>query len=392
VLVFDEIDALLGQSLVTILRQLRAGHPGRGVSAPSTVILCGLRDVRDYKAASGADAARLGTASPFNVLVESIGLGNFSAEEVAALYGQHASDTGQPFTAEALDRAYELTGGQPWLVNALAREIIQKLRVPPPTPITVAHLDAAKERLILARATHLDSLVSKLHEPRVRRVIEPLIAGGYADTSDAYDDDVQYVADLGLVRRRPLEVANPIYREVMVRVLSAMAEDALPVAPTRTFVLPDGTLDVRRVLEEFAEFWRENGDILANRLSYHEVAPQLVIMAWLQRIVNGGGYVECEYGIGRGRIDLLVRWPYEDQAGGRQWQRAAIELKVWATGRPDPLEKGLGQLDGYLDRMGLDTGVLVVFDRRAEAAGIAERTVFEEVESPGGRVVTLLRA
>jgi len=391
VLVFDEIDALQGMSLISVLRQLRAGHPKRGQAFPASVILCGLRDVRDYKAASGGDPTRLGTASPFNVLVESLSMGNFSAAQVAELYGQHSADTGQPFAEGVLDHAFALTGGQPWLVNALAREVIDKIGVSPPTPITIEHLDEAKERLILARATHLDSLVSKLHEERVRRVIAPLMEGGYADTSGSYDDDVEYVSDLGLISRRPVEVANPIYREVMLRVLSAMAEDALPVPPTPSFVRPDGSLDLRRVLEEFAEFWRENGEILANGMSYHEVAPQLVIMAWLQRIVNGGGFVDREYGIGRGRIDLLLRWPHDDTKGARRWQREALELKVWAPGRPDPLAKGLEQLDAYLERGGLDEGVLVLFDRRPEAAPIAERTVFGAATTPGGRRVTLLR-
>ena len=280
--------------------------------------------------------------------------------------------------------------GAPWLVNALAREVLDEMRIRPPTPITPEHLERAKEHLILARATHLDSLASKLHEPRVRRVIAPMMAGEYADTADSYDDDVQYVADLGLITRKPVAVANPIYREVMLRVLAAMAEDSLPVPPSRTFILPDGRLDISRVLHEFADFWREHGDILANGLSYHEVAPQLVILAWLQRVVNGGGYVYREYGIGRGRIDVLVRWPYEED-GQRRWQQEALELKVWAPGRPDPLSGGLAQIDGYLQRLGLDHGVLVIFDRRPEAADIAARTVFSKAETPTGRQVVLLR-
>ena len=172
----------------------------------------------------------------------------------------------------------------------------------------------------------------------------------------------------------------------------AWAVDALPTPPTRSFVLPDGTLDMARVLEEFAAFWREHGDILADGMSYHEVAPQLVIMAWFQRVVNSGGYVDREYGIGRGRIGLLLRWPHAGPGGQRAWQREAVELEVWAAGRPDPLPKGLAQLDAYLERPGLDAGVLVVFDRRPEAPGIDERTVFSRAVTPTGRQVTLLRA
>jgi hypothetical protein len=145
-------------------------------------------------------------------------------------------------------------------------------------------------------------------------------------------------------------------------------------------------------LREFSDFWREHGEILTNAQQYHEAAPQLVLMGFLQRVVNGGGYVEREYGIGRGRIDLLVRWPYQDESGKRRWQREAIELKVRRKGDPDPLDRGLAQLDGYLARLGLDTGVLVVFDRRPDAAPIADRTTFTQATSPSGRPVTVLRA
>jgi hypothetical protein len=135
------------------------------------------RDVRDYKAASGGAPSRLGTAGPFNIAVESLRIGDFSFEEVAALYQQRTTETGQEFSPEAVQLAFAYSQGQPWLVNALAREITFKMEVGPPAPITTHHIETARERLILARESHLDSLVSKLAEPRVRRVIEPLLAG-----------------------------------------------------------------------------------------------------------------------------------------------------------------------------------------------------------------------
>ena len=390
-LFLDEIDALQGQSLVSVLRQLRAGFPYRPTEFPASVALCGLRDVRDYKAASGGDPSRLGTASPFNIKLTSLRVGDFTREEVRELYAQHTADTGQVFTEEALAAAFEATAGQPWLVNALAREIVEGMAVPPSEAITAAHVEQAKERLILARATHLDSLVSKLRQQRVSNVIEPILAGE-TRAGDVYDDDAVYVRDLGLIAPdKPLRIANPIYREVIVRVLTDSAEDVVTVEP-RSFVLPDGRLDLRRFLKEFAAFWKEHGEVLAGGMSYHEVAPQLVLMAFLQRVVNGGGFIDREYGIGRGRIDLLVRWPTLGPDGARVWQREALELKVWRDKAKDPLAKGLAQLDGYLDRTGLDTGVLVIFDRREKAKPIDERTRFTRTTSPKGRKVRVLRA
>lgn len=391
VLIFDEIDSLQGQSLLSVLSQLRAGFSERPEHFPASVILCGLRDVRDYKAASGGDPSRLGTSSPFNVKVESLKLGNFTRAQIEELYQQHTAETGQIFTSEALDKAFEFTGGQPWLINALAREIIEKMAIPSTEPITAEHVEQAKERLILARATHLDSLVSKLMEPRVRRVLEPLVSGELL-LSDTYDDDASYVRDLGLIAPgNPMRISNPIYKEIVIRILSAPAEMNVQAEPRR-FILPGGRLDMRRLLDEFAGFWREHGDVLANGIAYHEAAPQLVLMAFLQRIVNGGGVIDREYGIGRGRIDLLLRWPFSDEQGNRSVQREAIELKVWKDKQKDPLDKGLRQLDEYLAKTGLDTGVLILFDRRSNALDIETRTRFEDAMTPSGRHVTLLRA
>lgn len=115
-------------------------------------------------------------------------------------------------------------------------------------------------------------------------------------------------------------------------------------------------------------------------------------MACLRRIVNGGGYIDREYGVGRGRIDLLIRQPWTDPDGRRAEQPLAFELKVWRDKHTDPLSQGLTQLDQDLDRMNLPTGVLVIFDRREKAAPITERTTFSEVGSPAGRTITLLRA
>lgn len=391
-LFFDEIDALRDESLISVLRQLRDGFRSRPHAFPSSVVLCGLRSVRDYKAASGGDPGRLGTASPFNISVASLRIGDFTAGQVAELYGQHTAETGQEFTPGAVERAFDCTQGQPWLVNALAREIIREMKAPPREPITAEHVDEAKDRLILARATHLDYLVTRLHEPRVSRVIEPLIAGDLVASDPTYNDDVSYVRDLGLIGQgQPIAVANPIYREVIVRVLGERAADAVTASPP-SFLLPDGQLDFPKVLREFAAFWREHGEILARGDAYHEVAPQLVFMAFLQRIVNGGGFIDREYGVGRGRIDILVRKPYMDGDGKPAVQREAIELKVRRVKQGDPLDDGLRQLDEYLVRLGLDSGTLVIFDRRPRALRGRPHTEIANTRSPGGRPVTLLRA
>ncbi|WP_322761945.1 hypothetical protein [Frankia sp. Cr2] len=152
------------------------------------------------------------------------------------------------------------------------------------------------ERLILARATHLDSLAARLAEPRVRRIVLLLLAGDLVQL-DPYDDDLAYACDLGLVTPK-----DPV------------------------------------------------------------------------------------------RIDLLIRWPYINENGKRHWQREALELKVWHPDKADPLRQGMTQLDRYLDRLGLDTGILIIFDRRSDAPDLSERTQFDIATTQTGRTVTVLRA
>ncbi|MEO3791319.1 AAA family ATPase [Nonomuraea sp. B10E15] len=392
VLFLDEIDALQGNSLVSILSQLRDGHNARhkGHAFPASVVLCGLRDLRDYKVASGGEAGRSNPASPFNIVAESLRLSDFTADQIAELYGQHTQATGQEFTKDAIDRVFELTQGQPWLVNALAHEITFKMGVT--GAITAGQVEEAKERLIRARATHLDALVARLYEPRVERVIEPIVAGTWPGTDTSFDDDVSYVHDLGLIRgTRDLEIANPIYREVLLRVLGDRTERFVKADP-RSFVLPDGRFDLVRLLQEFVVFWREHGEVLIQQEGYHEAACQIILMAFLHRLVNGGGHLDREYAAGTKRLDVLIRWPYPGPDGERRMQREAMELKVWRAGKDDPLPDGLAQLDRYLDRLTLTTGVLVIFDRRPEAPPWKERGTFEQAITPPGRHVTVLRA
>ncbi len=388
VLLLDEVDALVGDTLVSLLRQLRAGYTQRPGHFPQTVVLCGVRDLRDYRIHARSEASPITGGSAFNIKAESLRLGDFDAAETTALLAEHTLETGQPFTPEALARVWDLTQGQPWLVNALAYHAC--FRMPEgrdrTRPVTVDLIDQAKEYLIVNRVTHLDQLADKLCEDRVRRIIEPMLAGTVPAFVAA--DDRDYLLDLGLLRRDGtggLVVANPIYREVLPRTLAGSPQDALPqISPT--WLNADGTLNPQRLLDAFLAFWRRHGQPLLGSAPYHEIAPHLVLMAFLHRVVNGEGTLEREYAIGAGRMDLCLRYGARDRT-----QTLGMELKVWRDGAPDPLAEGLEQLDGYLAGLGLDTGWLVIFDRRSGQPPIAERTGSATVTSPAGRAIEVVR-
>ncbi len=382
VIFIDEIDALQDQALISILRQLRDAYPNRPEAFPQSVGLIGLRDVRDYKVAAGG-SDRLNTSSPFNIKVRSLTLRNFNAEEVAELYAQHTEDTGQVFTPEATALAFELTQGQPWLVNALAKEIVEELVTDESSAITANHILEAKEILIQRQDTHLDSLAERLRENRVKVIIEPILAG--QELPESSNDDRQYLVDLGLLKRDPaggLVIANPIYREVLPRVLAQGPQDSLPII-SPSWLNPRGELITDALLQAFLAFWLQDGEPLLKSASYPEIAPHLVLMAFLHRVINGGGTLEREYAIGRDRMDLCLRYGQVT---------LGIELKVWRPKKADPLSKGLEQLDGYLARLGQDYGWLVIFDRRENAPELEERLKTEIHTTQMRRSVTVIRA
>ena len=304
--------------------------PGGQQHFPQSVVLCGVRDVRDYRIHSAQEKAIITGGSAFNIKAESLRLGDFSQSEVEALYRQHTEETGQIFTLEALVRVWELTEGQPWLVNALGYDIC--FRSPAgrdrTQPITAEAIDEAREELILRRETHLDQLVDKLEEQRVQRVIGPVLAGDVlADTLNK--DDVSYVIDLGLLKQtRPgaLRLANPIYQEIIPRELTWMIQSGM-TEETSWYVQADGRLHMEKLLTAFQAFFREHSEHWVERFQYKEAGPQLLLQAFLQRIVNGGGRIEREYGLGRMRTDLLVIWPYP---GGLQ--KVVIECKLLYSG------------------------------------------------------------
>ncbi len=385
VLLIDEIDALIGDTLLAVLRQLRAGYPDRPQHYPQTVVLCGVRDVRDYRIRSATGNAIIAGGSAFNVRAESLRLGDFSPDEVQALLAQHTETTGQVFAEDAQDEVWQWTQGQPWLVNALAYEACfrNKAGRDRSRAITAEAISDAREQLILRRETHLDQLTDKLQEERVRRVIEPLLSGAES-TAAIPQDDVEYVRDLGLIARRaPIAIANPIYQEVIPRDLTYTTQAYLVQDPA-WYVDAAGRLRLDDLLTAFQVFFREHSEHWVERFQYKEAGPQLLLQAFLQRIVNSGGRIEREYGLGRMRTDLLVVWPVP---GDVALQRVVIECKLLYKSLEQTIVAGLDQTRAYMDRCAASEGHLVIFDR---TAGVSwDDKIFRREEGMGAEKVVV---
>lgn len=389
-LFIDEIDALVGDSLVSVLRQIRAGYDQRPQHFPQSIILCGVRDVRDYRiVTSNQDIVTGGSA--FNIKAKSLHLGNFSREEIHELYLQHTATTGQEFDEGCFPMIWEATEGQPWLVNALGYEVTEEMRENRDRSIRIIPemIYKAQERIIYRRDTHIDILIDKLREERVRNVIEPILAGKMeAEDNLIPQDDVQYVADMGLITLdKPRRIANGIYREIIPRELTWTTQSGL-VQQAAWYINPDNSINMEKLLLDFQQFFRENADSWIERFDYKESGPQLLLQAFLQRVVNGGGYIDREYGLDRGRTDLLITKPLTDGYGG-PLQRIVLELKIKRGDLEKTIAKGLEQTVGYMDRCGgvINEGHFILFNRDKSVCW--DDKIWHRREEFGGRSIVV---
>jgi hypothetical protein len=388
VILFDEADCLSNGTLISFLRQLRDGYISRGkVPFVHSIALVGMRNIRDYRGKIRDDTETIGSSSPFNIVTEALNLRNFTVAETAELYAQHTAETGQTFEQQAVEHVFEQTQGQPWLVNAIARECVEKIaKKDYAVPITQSMTEQAIQNIILARGTHVDSLLERLKEPRVRRVIQPLITGEDI-VKMPQSDDYPFTKDLGLIRddRNRVEPANPIYAELIVRALTGYVQDTIKntykeyAAPR---YLKGGKFDMDFLMRDFQEYWRQNSEIWRNRYKtelyeYDEAAAQLVMHAFLQRVVNGGGQVMREMAAGTRRTDICVVY---------DGQKYPIELKLLQS--EASRAESLKQLRGYMDKLEADAGWLVVFDRNPKKFW-SKKTYVREVKADGKRVVVV---
>ena len=371
VVLFDETDVLQDAALISFLRQLREGFSRRGVGKfPVSIALVGMRDLKDYITASKGGIPP-NPGSPFNIKEDSARLSNFTKEDVVHLFAQRTAENGQQITQEALDYVYEQSQGQPWIVNSLfKRATVRVLEIESTETVELKHIIEAREQMIMARETHLDALTERMRDPRIRRVVQSIMIGETDISINRDDPDVMLAMDLGLVKwdtNQGFTIANPVYVEILTRVINLGFHDNMPSPSSWRWQMSDGRLDMDALLREFQDFWRNHSETWEQWTKYTEAFPHLLLMAFLQRVVNGGGRIEREYATGRGRMDLAVEYRGE-------WN--IIEIKLLRKGSTFDRVKaeGLKQVVRYRETFTPPVGChktitgvyLVIFDRRPE--------------------------
>jgi len=369
VLFIDEIDNFTGEGLISVLRQLRSDYDSRPARYPSTIMLCGVRDIKDYQ--TDTVEMRNRVISAFNISAKSLRLGNFFKEEIAELYAQHTTATGQVFADGCVDRVMEYTDGQPWLVNAIANEVTNEMEGnrDRSVVITPEMIDIAKERLSISRQTHIKQLEEKLKEDRVRRVILPMLTGEYA--LELEDDDADYCIDLGLIKKvnGNIEIANKIYSEIIPRQLTKLAQEKFPLNIPPTWKNADDTINVNNLLTLFKDYWYQNMGIWEKHMpGYKEACAQLVTLTYLHRIVNGGGTLTRESAVGAKKMDIYIRREYHEGTEPNKTlkiQKIVLELKTIKDNQSYETikQQAINQTAEYATLIGVPEAYILIFDR-----------------------------
>jgi hypothetical protein len=385
VILFDEVDCLSEDTLISFLRQLRDGYNGRPEQAfPHSVALVGMRNIRDYKAQVRPESATPGSASPFNIVTRTYTLQNFTKEEITQLYSQHTAETGQIFEEDAIESVYEQTQGQPWLVNAIAREVIMEILQSDYTkPVTTELVNEAIPRIILNRPTHIDYFFERLKEEPVRRIIESIVFEEYYNINRK-SDDFQYVKDLGLITetKEGIEPANPVYGEIIACALNYDVRNSsfhrYDESETTRY-LKNGRIDMDCLMRDFQQYWRDNSGVWVKKGYLYESEPVFQMTDFIGRIVKDGRYVNCSMGTSGTDPDFCMRDEY---------QKYPIRLKTGYGNKC--IEEGFEETIRLMNRFNCNEGWLVVFDLRSTVKW--EDKLYMKKETVDGKTITIVGA
>ncbi|MGH7595607.1 MAG: AAA-like domain-containing protein [bacterium] len=358
VLLIDEIDAAPVTVVIGFLAGLRNMYLQRSRNrkpAPHAVVLAGVHDIKNLKARYRDETQTIGSASPFNIAID-YELAAFSRKNIRQYYWQHTAATGQEFDDKVISRMHEVTNGHPWLVSVLAKLLVEKIVPNRKQQIRLDHAERAIQELLAARNPNFESLIKNARHANLFPIVLDLLEGKhrrYSIQNDAIDLGVKY--GIFAAKDRQLSLANPIYAQALYENFEKELEefDVSGLVAANEVQDSKRRLDFRQVLDKFQAFMKAKGAMVSKHGSFREATGQLLLLSYLDLLVNGKGWTFKEPQSGEGRIDVVCCY-------GRQ--KEVVELKLWYGVRR--YAAGLAQLVKYLDREGLDHGYLFVFDRR----------------------------
>jgi predicted AAA+ superfamily ATPase len=367
VLLLDGIDLLRGGTLVSVLRQLRTGQISSPRLFPQSVVLSGVRDVRDSDIDIGGDEILRGRSGS-DIRERSIVLSNFTQNEVKELCEQYAAESKQTFQEYAYSRLFALTGGRPWLVNALLCEALYEMGFGRDVsrPISFGMIDAAKDHFIARQEIYMNQLAVKLSPPSVRETLFPILVGG-GWKKKPLQEDLDYLEDLELIQRSATGwgIPNAIYRELIPKVMGMSLKDELVhIVDRNQFLKPDKRLDFQNIVYAFQRLYCDHFLEWGRRYDLEGVLAQILLQTFLHYVLGDRGRMECDYALSTGRVDISVGWGYTLENGERREERFVVEIALFDITKSHEavVRSGVAQVVSYAKPRQAHEVYLIILD------------------------------
>ncbi len=365
VLMIDEVDKSSNHQLfLDFLALLRAKFLSAAQGKEMTfhsVILAGVHDIKTLKLKIRPDDERRYN-SPWNIAVDfTIDL-SLTPPEIKSMLTDYSAQTGVTMDrAQMAARLHQFTSGYPFLVSKLCKIIAEELLPADGRAWLPEYLDQAVNRLLQTQNTNFDSLIKNLeNHPDLYQLVEKIVIFGEEIAYSQYGGQTLDLGMLyGILTRRGyrVDIHNQIYREQIYtymatnwRVQTLLGSRLNDYALQEHYALPDGGLDMTKLLLKFQEFMK--AEYSQRDRDFIERHGRLIFLAFLKPILNGRGFDFKEPQISEEkRLDVVITY---------NAHKYIVELKLWRGEAAH--QRGLAQLRDYLRRANLTTGYLVIFD------------------------------
>ena len=370
ILIIDEVDKSSNNQLfVSFLAMLRDKFLVRDrVKTFHSVVLAGVHDVKSLKLKINPNST-FKYNSPWNIATQFKIDMNLKPVEIKSMLDDYAKEKSIKMnTAQIAERLFYFTSGYPYLVSYMCKvideDILPEKEKEKQDEWTIEDVNTAFH-LILREGNNVnfDTLMKNLeHYPNLYDLVFSVVINGEITPYDQHDPTINLGTLHGIFAasdKGTLMIQNRIYREIIANMMISVWRTSNLISRkhntdvfdyTSQYRLPNNALNMEKVLENFQIFMKKEYN--AKDRKFLERDGRLIFLAFLRPILNGAGYDFKEPQVSEEkRLDVVITY--------HQHQYVA-ELKLWYG--PAAHDEGLVQLAQYLDRLGLDTGYLVIFD------------------------------
>ena len=361
VLIIDEFDGVPEAAAKGFLRSLRRIYlSGREVRCPYSVGIVGVKSIAQFNYDR--------SVSPFNIQDE-FTLPNFTFDQIQELLAQYTEEVGQSFAPDVVEKLYQQTAGQPFLVNRFAQILTEELDIPKTETILMQHFLAAQARLLTERNTNIEHLITNVRrDPRFERTLMRIAFYQSNISFTLHNEVISELATYGIIKEGEngmCQILNPIYLHCIIQafkpLINGLEDEYLPEGGPIDFtgyITETGHLQMHTLIENFKNFIARAGfRVLQVPDTPQEFVGQYLLFAYLDEFVRMvGATMHLEVPTGRRRTDIII---------GHQSRKYIIETKVWRNERAYEARKR--QLAAYLTLEGEPEGYYIVFDYRQKA-------------------------